>query len=706
MFSRDLSTLVNILNKIMGNNFTVAKQFCSSLICIASQLSNGKGNGIEAFTNLLSTLQWIIETVIAEKQDIVSILEDNGELITAIEKLELDCYTFNHQVDQDLQNYKSTASGNAREGIKSESQEASSEEPMKELRLLNILDSMDNSPSKSSSNEECITIGRIDLLRELEGAILRATQSQFVVQDVYIGVSSPPADPEERLIVIYDCDAVNEDSDVPSIESRFISWLPSSTRTSQYYCNYIDEANWLQFRQDQQPEFRVLLTDFFDSACVDLIKNHSDVVAVFPSVYRLLNEGPFEPVICIVKKSLRFFPYGEESIPLLEKDDGLYMKLSSGKQSKVFFKEGWISIPYMENRRKTQKHQPSSATPPPPRTSSSAVMNPNTEKISLGDGISLADLHESYGTIGGFVKKGGEYFMMTNEHVVVKAMNESKVKNFELKALKFVSPSIGAKEMRLQRDLAARGLTYSYDTGLLFSLLHAQNSPYLKQIISPKYVHGKDTKNPQISLTEVKDFFFSEQKYFSCTYESIIFFDSDIPATAIDTESVYVSGDVALIPISMPDIVQESGKIVHMLNLQKLIDNWTRDKENLRVNKLGATTGLTSGEISRPAHAKFPITSTDRLWYEKFSSKTAVNRVLLNQILVSGVGFGKPGDSGSLVYYEGHPSYSAGSGNSTEIYAIGTFVGGLDKGENVFLVSPSCDILEKFQFEFAKTEIV
>ena len=60
------------------------------------------------------------------------------------------------------------------------------------------------------------TLKRIDLLRELEDTILRATRSKFIAQDVYIGVSSPPANPEERLIVIYDCDAVNEESDVPS----------------------------------------------------------------------------------------------------------------------------------------------------------------------------------------------------------------------------------------------------------------------------------------------------------------------------------------------------------------------------------------------------------------------------------------------------------------------------------------------------------
>ncbi len=183
-----------------------------------------------------------------------------------------------------------------------------------------------------SGNGEYIRVKRIDLLREFEKTILRTTQSKFEVLDVYIGVSSPPADPEERLVVIYDCNAINQDSDVPSIESHFISWFPSSGRTSDQYCNYFDEQNWLQFRQEQQPEFRALLTDFFDSACADLIQEHSDVVAVFPSVYRVLNEGPFDPVLCILKKSLRFNPYGEEPIVLVDKQVGLYMTLRSGKQ--------------------------------------------------------------------------------------------------------------------------------------------------------------------------------------------------------------------------------------------------------------------------------------------------------------------------------------------------------------------------------------
>ena len=296
--------------------------------------------------------------------------------------------------------------------------------------------------------------------------------------------------------------------------------------------------------------------------------------------------------------------------------------------------------------------------------------------------------------------------MMTNEHVVVKAMNESNVKTFMVNDLKFISPSVGAKGARLQRDLADRGLTHPYDTGLLSSLLHAHNNAYLKQIISPKHAHGKVTTNLQISLTEVRDYLFSEQKIFSCAYKDIKFFDTDILATTIGTNSVPISGDVALIPISMPGAVQESGKTVRMVTLQELIQSFIQINGKLRVNKIGATTGQTPGYISRPAHARVQVTSTDPFFHQKYSSPTLLNRVLLNQILVSGDGFGKSGDSGSLVYHERNPTNSAGSGNSTEIYAIGTFVGRLDKNADVFIISPSCNFLVNLQFEFAKTELV
>ena len=107
IFSRDLSEMVETINQItMGHDFLIAKQLCSSMICIASQLSNGKENGIEAFTNLISALQWTIQTIIAQGQEIPLILEENLELRRKIEKLEQDLYNSNEQVDQDLQKFK------------------------------------------------------------------------------------------------------------------------------------------------------------------------------------------------------------------------------------------------------------------------------------------------------------------------------------------------------------------------------------------------------------------------------------------------------------------------------------------------------------------------------------------------------------------------------------------------------------------------
>ena len=194
--------------------------------------------------------------------------------------------------------------------------------------------------------------------------------------------------------------------------------------------------------------------------------------------------------------------------------------------------------------------------------------------------------------------------------------------------------------MSLLRALTAQGIAYPHENGLLSSLLQAHDKASLKHIISPKYVHRKVTTNPQISLTEMRVYLYSKQKYFSTTDEDIILFNSDIRAPTVGTESDFVSGD----------------------------DNWKR------VSERGAITGLTSGESSRPEHAKYRISSTDRLWHEKFPQKTLLNRVLLNQLLLSGVGFGKHRNWASLVAHEGHPSNAAGSGNSTEIYAIGTFI--------------------------------
>lgn len=718
IFSRDLSEMVETLNQIMGHDFLIAKQLCSSMICIASQLSNGKENGIEAFTNLISALQWTIQTIIAQRQEILLILEENLELRKKIDKLEQDLYTSNDQVDQDLQEYKSEGLVVA---IKSELKGAFSatntneifEEPTDEMSFLNISESEDFYAGKhSAADGEYIRIKRIDLLREFERAILRTTQSKFEVLDVYIGVSSPPADPEERLVVIYDCyDATNPDSDASSIESLFITWLPSSRRTSDQYCNYIDEMNWLQFRQEQQPEFRALLADFFDSACADLMKEHSDVAAVFPSVYRVLNEGPFDPVLCILKKSLRFHPFGEEPILLGDNKDGLYLTLRSGKQVKVVIKEGWIEVDQMSkknsNNKQTSKFQGQPIT-------SAAITNPSPRKglvsFSMGDGISLVGLDETYGTIGGFVKKEGKFYAVTNEHVVAKAMKERDVKSFMKADLTFRSPSIGAKAMQLKRDGEIAANTATGGGGLFSFLMKAHNNLSLKQILSPHPYTQSQKKgapshppNPQITLTEVRDFLYSGQNDFSTEYDSIQFFNTDLQANiTLCSEPITISGDVALIP--MPNGLKEkesSGRTVMMLTLNDMINSWQKDKGNLKVYKIGATTGLTTGEITRPIHINKPIPTTDQLIVKHPTSKILSNRItLLNQIIVSAFKFGDSGDSGSLVYYDSDPADM-----TSVIYAVGTFLGKLDKADHLFIVTPSSDFFVNNKFEFARTEL-
>ena len=701
IFSRDLSEMVDTLNQIMGHDFLIAKQLCSSMICIASQLSNGKENGIEAFANLISALQWTIQTIIAQRQEILSILEENLELRKTIEKLEEDLFMSNDQVDQDLREYKSVnfelselSRGASISELKATSKidmhDDASEEPT-DLGLLNISESDDLYTGKPSNDDEYIYIKRVDLLREIEKAILRTMQSKFEVLDVYIGVSSPPADPEERLVVIYDCNAINQDSDASSIESQFVSWFPTSRRTSNYYCNYIDEENWSQFRQEQQPEFRTLLTDFFDSACVDLLKTHSDVVAVFPSVHRVLNEGPFDPVLCIVKKSLRFHPFEDKkSIPLEDKEGGLYMTLHSGKQIKVVVKEGWISAPSMMKGSTNEKSNAQQFQGPPINALAT---------LSMGDGISLTGLDESYGTIGGFVKKNGTLYAVTNQHVVMKAMNERVVMTFMDPALEFVTPSIGAKAMKLQRDTKNQTTATTASGGGLFSfLMREHDNSSLKGILCSSFqAPAIGTQNPKINLTEVRTFLYSNQSYFSVNYDDVMFFDVDITdATVTSSLSIPISADLALIP--MPSNLKESGKTVTMLYLKDIIKNWENNINNLKVNKVGATTGETQGEITRPVNIKHPIPPNE-MFQDKYNSKPLKNRILKNQIIVRGSGFGDFGDSGSLVYFDPTTINKP----SSKLYAVGTFVGKLDRANDLFIVTPSCDFFEREGYDFVGT---
>ena len=197
----------------------------------------------------------------------------------------------------------------------------------------------------------------------------------------------------------------------------------------------------------------------------------------------------------------------------------------------------------------------------------------------------------------------------------------------------------------------------------------------------------------------MRDFLYSDQIEFPVAYDAIKFFDTDIQVSIelCSEGSIKLSGDVAL--IAMPNSLEESkslGKTVKMLTLNDMINNWKQDKENLKVYKRGATTGLTSGEITRPAHVKIPI-STAQL-FEQHTSKALSNRPLLNQILVSGSKFGDFGDSGSMVYHDRDPMDL-----SSKIYAVGTFLGKLDRADHLYIVTPSSDFFAANGFEFAGT---
>lgn len=96
LFSRDFENVVIVLNKIYGGGFDPVKCLSGSMIIIASQL---KDLGIEAFSNLISSLEWMIATIFSQNADLAAALEDNQELLSKLQESERHISFSNDDMD-------------------------------------------------------------------------------------------------------------------------------------------------------------------------------------------------------------------------------------------------------------------------------------------------------------------------------------------------------------------------------------------------------------------------------------------------------------------------------------------------------------------------------------------------------------------------------------------------------------------------------
>jgi hypothetical protein len=199
-----------------------------------------------------------------------------------------------------------------------------------------------------------------------------------------------------------------------------------------------------------------------------------------------------------------------------------------------------------------------------------------------------------------------------------------------------------------------------------------------------------------ITLKEVSDYLESKQDTVSFqvdpnTVEYFMGAQRDITIQIGQvTTSIEVGGDIALIPI-------ENDEHIGSQDIQIFEFNWiyqsfatVGNNGKVNVSKRGATTGITSGYLSRPTHFMFPM-GDENLFKKEFCGDTVANMTLKNQLLIrsdSTIRFGSGGDSGSLVYIQ----------ENDEVFAVAIFVGG-DPRRNYYVATP-IEFLTKFGYSF------
>jgi hypothetical protein len=140
---------------------------------------------------------------------------------------------------------------------------------------------------------------------------------------------------------------------------------------------------------------------------------------------------------------------------------------------------------------------------------------------------------------------------------------------------------------------------------------------------------------------------------------------------------VQVSGDIALIEfephVPLPNLTPP----LTIMTMNDIFQDW-KNLGTVNVLKNGATTGSKYGTIARVGHVQ-GLSLTRPPFKDKQSkledSNGRQNRVLLNQLLIHGMGFGAKGDSGSAIVTRGGGKF------------VGLFVGSF--GNGIFYCSPA-----------------
>jgi hypothetical protein len=408
---------------------------------------------------------------------------------------------------------------------------------------------------------------------------------------------------------------------------------------------------WDKFQSKFPTECAAFIAQFQRSSTAqEIISNRSDVLAIYPSTKTEGGDGGggdednsggdgdgqrVIPVIRVIVKCLGYRPLGEMVLPEAITGDG------DGDIVPLVVEEGYIT--------------------------------PCT--LSSGNGIAYEDAATGFGTLGGAATDpNGKLFAVTNEHVVNGSRNCLVDPLFTNHY--FCSPSPGWRRSKLLENLGVPIYTSEgdfvnhIDVQLLNTIPQHQPDDVRNQMTSvcPKF-KTHIANSGDITVREIVDFSSYQQVRIG---RQIVRLNGDV-----GVGGVQVSGDIALIEfephVPLPNLTPP----LTIMTMNDIFQDW-KNLGTVNVLKNGATTGSKYGTIARVGHVQ-GLSLTRPPFKDKQSkledSNGRQNRVLLNQLLIHGMGFGAKGDSGSAIVTRGGGKF------------VGLFVGSF--GNGIFYCSPA-----------------
>lgn len=475
-----------------------------------------------------------------------------------------------------------------------------------------------NSYSRKLSTMNIDDNSKNKCLQTISCYLYTTSGNDFHIVDIYFAIDIVTK--FEYVLVIY--------TGVRQIDVLSLYGVMVKCKQRPYPDYYDDMQAWCSYREQQFTSCVSFCEQFASSSsCIQLISDHSDVIAVFPSVIvhkqikqDTTNQNPitnFVEIIQVIVKAIGYVPLGESSIPT--------EILLGNKKISVICIEGY-----------------------------------SEECVITGDAIGNNQGQSSFGSIAGVVKNTTtkDYYAVTCKHVI----NESVI--YPEPTITLSSPPPTYRFFKMLQALQLHSL-FDNNGKIIDNLtshcLKAMTNSSVNDVKRHMRYICNDPLNTlssidSITLVDINHFITTHVEHLGSN-SNIIYPAEQVCLVDLNTYKIPITGDIALIPLNNSTGIYDHYITTTDINcIRDLNTIWNLPLIDLNVYKLGASSGCTEGILIKPSHIRVSQQNHKSLY--------------LNQILVYGSGFGRSGDSGSLVY-----SYNSQQ-NKKEL--VGIFTGNLN----------------------------